>query len=333
MKTLVITSSNNSGLACGYAAWNSLRHSSEYIALDYGQELPDLSGIEMLYILSYSLTKKQLEYLSNINIDVIIIDDKNIKTYNEFIDSDNKIKTDDNDYRETKRHVTIGFVTKKSDNENDDSIKFDSSIEFIIDTTKSSIRSCWEYFNTNLVLPKLLKYIEDYNTWKFQYKESKRLNYALNSINSKVDYCYWSQLSMSDDLLNYVLQKGQAVEEYFNTINIKFINNEDNLFYTNIGEHKVVLLTLTRANDINELADLILSVKEDVDFVIGFNLLGSDNSFKVSLRSRVDEVDVSEIARRFGGGGKPTTSGFILNKKDLNPNEIINEIIDTISLK
>lgn len=333
MKTLVITASNNSGLSCGYAAWNNLRYSSEYIALDYGQELPDLTGIEMLYILSYSLTKKQLEYLSNMCIAVVIIDDKNIKTYNEFINSDNKIKADDNDNHETKRHITIGTIIKKSDNEIHNPVRFDSSIEFIIDTTKSSISSCWEYFNTNPVLPKLLKYIEDYNTWKFQYKESKRLNYALNSINSKVDYSYWSQLNMSEDLLNYILQKGQAIEEYFNTINTKFINNEDNLFYTNIGEHKIVLLTLTRANDINELADLILYVKEDVDFVIGFNLLGNDNSFKVSLRSRVNEVDVSEIARRFGGGGKPTTAGFILNKKDLNPNEIINEIIETISLK
>lgn len=319
MKTLVITASNNSGLACGYAAWNNLRYSSEYIALDYGQELPDLTGIEMLYILSYTLTRKQIEFLRSNNIPTVIIDDKNNSFYIKLFNEQLGIQVE-------KEEIDV-FISNNFEDENT------TQIRYLINSNKSSISSCWEYFNTNPVLPKLLKYIEDYNTWKFQYKESKRLNYALNSINSKVDYSYWSQLNMSEDLLNYILQKGQAIEEYFNTINTKFINNEDNLFYTNIGEHKIVLLTLTRANDINELADLILYVKEDVDFVIGFNLLGSDNSFKVSLRSRVNEVDVSEIARRFGGGGKPTTAGFILNKKDLNPNEIINEIIETISLK
>lgn len=319
MKTLVITASNNSGLACGYAAWNNLRYSSEYIALDYGQELPDLTGIEMLYILSYTLTRKQIEFLRSNNIPTVIIDDKNNSFYIKLFNEQLGIQVE-------KEEIDV-FISNNFEDENT------TQIRYLINSNKSSISSCWEYFNTNPVLPKLLKYIEDYNTWKFQYKESKRLNYALNSINSKVDYSYWSQLNMSEDLLNYILQKGQAIEEYFNTINTKFINNEDNLFYTNIGEHKIVLLTLTRANDINELADLILYVKEDVDFVIGFNLLGNDNSFKVSLRSRVNEVDVSEIARRFGGGGKPTTAGFILNKKDLNPNEIINEIIETISLK
>ena len=38
-------------------------------------------------------------------------------------------------------------------------------------------------------------------------------------------------------------------------------------------------------------------------------LLEEPGRFRVSLRSRDDDMDVSAVARRFGGGGHPQASG------------------------
>ena len=46
---------------------------------------------------------------------------------------------------------------------------------------------------------------------------------------------------------------------------------------------------------------------------------------KVSLRSSVDELDVSAIARAFGGGGHPQAAGF---GTDLTIDEIVDRLVD-----
>ncbi len=50
-----------------------------------------------------------------------------------------------------------------------------------------------------------------------------------------------------------------------------------------------------------------------------------EKSYKISLRSK-EEIDVSKIANKFGGGGHKKAAGYLSNKK-------VNEIIDELSME
>jgi len=56
----------------------------------------------------------------------------------------------------------------------------------------------------------------------------------------------------------------------------------------------------------SQIGNTILENNDDVDYVVMLNPLYN----KVELRSRKGKVDVSEIAKRFGGGGHQAAAGF-----------------------
>ena len=298
MKTLVITSSNQSGLACGYAAWNKLRLSAEYVSLDYGQELPNLDGIDMLYILGYSLTIDQLEFLRSNKIQTVIIDDKNHSLYIKLFYDQLGIKVE-------KEEIDV-VVSNDFEDENT------TQIRYLINSNKSSIRSCWEHFNPGYDLPKVLKYIEDRHLWKFEYIESRNLYYGLISQSVNNNYNWWHTLCISENLLNFILQKGNTISEYMDVTNREFVLNENNFNYRYLDGKKVAIFTYT--TDISNLSKEIFKLKEDVDVVLGIKLI-SNNRTRLELRSRKDTVDVGELARKFGGGGKTNTAGIILSSE------------------
>lgn len=298
MKTLVITGSSQAGLACGYAAWYKLRLDAEYVSLDYGQDLPDLSDVEKLYVLGYSLSNKQLKSLQNKKISVTIIDDKNVTTYIEFIS------------------FLDGGVVSNINLE--PSVKFNIhvisdpglSINFIINTDISSISSCWGYFNSNYSLPKVLKYIEDRHLWKFEYIESRSLYYGLISQSVNNNYYWWHTLCISDSLLNFVLQKGNIISEYMDVTNREFVLNENNFNYRYLNGVKIAMFTYT--TDVSNIAREIFKLKQDVNIVVGMKII-SHNRTRCELRSRENTIDVGELARKFGGGGKTNSAGIILD--------------------
>lgn len=296
MKTLVINSSNQAGLACGYAAWYKLRLDAEYISLDYGQELPDLSDVEKLYVLGYTLTKEQIDSLRNSNIETVIIDDKNSIFYTKLFYDQLGIKVE-------KEEIDV-VVSNNFEDENT------TQIRYLVNSDKSSIRSCWEYFNPGYDLPKVLKYIEDRHLWKFEYIESRSLYYGLISQSVNNNYYWWHTLCISDSLLNFVLQKGNIISEYMDVTNREFVLNENNFNYRYLNGVKIAMFTYT--TDVSNIAREIFKLKQDVNIVVGMKII-SHNRTRCELRSRENTIDVGELARKFGGGGKTNSAGIILD--------------------
>lgn len=67
--------------------------------------------------------------------------------------------------------------------------------------------------------------------------------------------------------------------------------------------------------DTEGIIDLLRTLR-DVDLVILFYPT-SNNKIKVSMRSKNKNLDISEIALKFGGGGHREAAGFQVEKKDL----------------
>ena len=70
----------------------------------------------------------------------------------------------------------------------------------------------------------------------------------------------------------------------------------------------------------SELGNILCERHEELDFVA---IIKKET---VSLRTVKDNVNLTDIAKQFGGGGHPKASGFPLNNVKLN--NFINDIFD-----
>jgi uncharacterized protein len=93
-------------------------------------------------------------------------------------------------------------------------------------------------------------------------------------------------------------------------------NTLDNCHVTTVGATCYVFTD----RFINDIADHIFSENQDVQVIVAINFA----TRAVSYRSRNEDIDVSEIARRNGGNGKKAVSGSKMSE------DIIPEIIDLV---
>ena len=290
-KALVITYTNLGSLACGFAAWNVLRDQADYVHQEYQTSFPDLNNYDIVYLLGYTpTTDEQFKQILDYKNHLVIIDDKNHDTYDRL---DKYLNDNADSWADTK---TMNI------NLHGDSV----------------ISSVWEYCNEGFELPKLLKLIEDRHTWKFELQDTKALFYGMQAYGAGSKYHLWNGIKESNDLLNFVIQQGRAVLQYMNIQYHEFINDKEKFDYCDFINNgiKYNVLRFVYPYDVSELAELFLDNNPEIDFVLTIRGLTRSKSFKHILKSRNNGVNVNEIAKIFGGGGQPSSAGFILSVED-----------------
>lgn len=177
------------------------------------------------------------------------------------------------------------------------------SDEYIFDNNKSGAVLSWGYFHKNKKLPKLLEYIQDRDLWRWELPNSKKLLVAIDMF--KFDFNIWDKLAkdfesysgrkkyikIGEILLNYKDGLVEGASKNFERIvfegKTSFVVNSG-LFESEIGDYLV--------NSGAEIAIIWQKTKDGI---------------RVSLRSP-SYVDVSEIAKKYGGGGHKQASGFLI---------------------
>ena len=96
----------------------------------------------------------------------------------------------------------------------------------------------------------------------------------------------------------------------------------DDLVTLESGGYKIALVIYSKGASISELACEFLAKNPDYDFMVGFSLAQYG---KLELRSATDEIDVSKIAQKLGGGGHRRASGANL------PSYIYSGIVEGIA--
>jgi oligoribonuclease NrnB/cAMP/cGMP phosphodiesterase (DHH superfamily) len=146
----------------------------------------------------------------------------------------------------------------------------------------------------------LVDYVEDRDLWKWQLPNSKEVSAFVSSV--PMTFAEWDAI----DAIGYsrVAEGGRAILRYIENYGDKACENATiekidefdvpciNTQYMNISDH------------VGKLADL----HPEAPFAVGY-FRRSDGQWQFSLRSRGD-FDVSEIAKRFGGGGHKSAAGF-----------------------
>lgn len=272
MSTIVIHHSPcQDGFTAAWACW--LKHPDwEYFPAIYGQDPPDVTGKDV-YLLDFSYKLPVLNKLRSQTDGRITILDHH--------------KTAEADLLPL---LESGEIAGK------------------FDLSKSGARLAWDHFHGGPTRdrPMLIDYVEDRDLWKFQFPETKDISAYLFSF--EYDFNTWNDFRI---LLDDPSSR-KEVEMCGICINRKHNKDIKELLTmaartVNIKEYEVQVANLpyTMASD----AANILAQQNPKLFGATY-FQDKEGYYVFSLRSIEGGEDVSEIAKRFGGGGHKHAAGF-----------------------
>lgn len=206
--------------------------------------------------------------------------------------------------RENKKLIVIDHhISKKEE------VKI--STDFRWDIGHSGCILSWNYFHKNKKIPKLLKYIEDTDLWKFKIPFTRELMRVLD--NKPYDFKLWNKIAAEFEnkqkLLGY-LREGKVI--------VSFINKEVEAI---ASEWEEAVFEKRKTSIVNspifgaELGHYLIKKTKNPVAVIWSLKKGK---IRVQLRSS-NKVDVSLMAKKYGGGGQRRAAGFYLEAGDKIP--------------
>lgn len=295
MRPLVIYHGANcaDGYGAAFACWQKYHaDGADYVAMDYMKK--DATPADLLalvgavagrtvYIVDFSLPKHLMQYIFTCAANTVWIDHHKDAFLMWLGQYEKGMK-----------------YTKKSK---------DERIEIILDDNRSGAWLTWLYFNpsTNKVPPTLFMLIDDRDRWQFKLKGTSEAHAALMAMRPWTFY-KWSIISIPD-----LLEVGGKIMQYQNAQIENAMQNAQPI-------HIPVDLAIQGMFD-EQVKGLAVNSREHVSEV-GHRLAAASGTFGccwsvdskgtvwMNLRSTDEGVDVSDIAKRHGGGGHRNAAGF-----------------------
>jgi hypothetical protein len=166
-------------------------------------------------------------------------------------------------------------------------------------TTQSGAMLTWGYFEGGREPPWLVSYTMDRDLWLFKLPFSKEVNASLSSYPRTFEQ--WDEFSKLQNPVSFMADQGKAILRYQGQLIEGICKTARE---ATVGLHKVLC------------ANSSCLFSEVAEFLARDRPLGacwfvrSDGQIQYSLRSREGGVDVSEVARLYGGGGHKDAAGF-----------------------
>ncbi len=175
--------------------------------------------------------------------------------------------------------------------------------EYVYEMDRSGAALAWQYFNPELPVPWLLKYIGDRDIWKLELPDTFAMGLMLDTFNK--DFKTWSKLAEeleNESVRKQYIEQGKLIQKYENKVIEDIINfNKEVVMFEG---HEVYAVNSPHffASQMGRFL-----YEEKPPFAIVWRW--SRGKINASLRSD-GSVDVSEIAKKFGGGGHKAAAGF-----------------------
>jgi oligoribonuclease NrnB/cAMP/cGMP phosphodiesterase (DHH superfamily) len=174
--------------------------------------------------------------------------------------------------------------------------------QYLYDVNHSGATLAWKYFHPLKKMPILLRYVEDRDIWKWKVPHSKELLMLVDL--APKDFQAWSILARDfDDARMHAMyvKKGALLLLHYRSLYEKLLPSAELVKFEG---KKIYALNCPYyfADDLGH----ILAMKTH-SFALLWNESGA--RIRVSLRAE-GNVDVSKIAKKYGGGGHKKSSGF-----------------------
>ena len=179
-----------------------------------------------------------------------------------------------------------------------DLVDLPSNVTAVFDVERSGARITWDHFFPNDSPPPLLLHIEDRDLWRFALAKTREIQ--ANVFSYPYDFQVWDELMAAN--VEDLAKEGEAIERKH---------------FKDIAE---LLGVCTRRMIIGgyevPIANLPYTLTSDAGHSLAKNepfagcYWDTPQGRVFSLRSTDEGIDVSEIAKQYGGGGHRNASGF-----------------------
>jgi oligoribonuclease NrnB/cAMP/cGMP phosphodiesterase (DHH superfamily) len=188
------------------------------------------------------------------------------------------------------------------------------NISLGFDMCASGCELAWEYFNTYNPTPTMLQLIGMRDLWLHKgtcyEKDAEALNLFLGSREEK-SFEVWEEYN--SDIFVCIDTGRELLSMFEKNVKNALLGVQGKWYMCQDGTTRWF-----RAGICNAPYSLASEVGNRICSELGFDFavvwsVGSDGKVNISLRSVGDKVDVSDIAKRYGGGGHKNAAGFKLD--------------------
>lgn len=177
----------------------------------------------------------------------------------------------------------------------------------IFDINHSGAYLSWQYFHPNTVVPKLIEYISDSDTWAHALENWREVEAFIYSDNEqRFTFSYFDDLDKTLETstgMELAIKVGSMLVSSFNNKVARYLELAELIDFD--GQR---VYAVNAPNEIKSELGHILATKTN-SFAVIFNY--QKGYWKCSLRS-VDDCDVSIIAEKYGGGGHKNAAAFLI---------------------
>jgi oligoribonuclease NrnB/cAMP/cGMP phosphodiesterase (DHH superfamily) len=169
----------------------------------------------------------------------------------------------------------------------------------------------WEFFFPDTPLPRAVAYIGDRDIWKHEFPETRAFNESLFfEDNRPFNDQLWQPL-LDDDptFVSSLIERGEVLYQARKLSIERMIHRQG--FEVEFNGYRTLAIN---GHASGELGESIREKGYEIGYCYQEAEQNGDLMTFVTLYS--DQVDVSEIAKKFGGGGHPGAAGFSFRRSD-----------------
>lgn len=265
------------GFGSAFAAWKKFGNTATYIACDHGKPIPELPKAKEIYILDFSFELNKLyEWAKTAKVIVL-------------------------DHHKTAFEKLAQFKSEQIKEDSKYTLN-DENLLIHLDNSQSGAYMSRYYFNDYKKVPELMfHYLMDRDLWKFELGHgTKEFHAAISSY--PMDFKLW------DTFLNNEIKLLDEGKVLLRKEEIQVENICKNAYWINLDNYKVICVNTSVCW--SEIGNKLLDLYPESPFAVSYTEM-SDNVTMYSLRSR-ENFDVSQVAKKFGGGGHKQAAGFKL---------------------
>jgi oligoribonuclease NrnB/cAMP/cGMP phosphodiesterase (DHH superfamily) len=168
----------------------------------------------------------------------------------------------------------------------------------------------WNYLYPNIDVPQTIVYLSNYDVWKLENPNTLKFQYGCKSIDTSLDNTtFWNNIIKSaPSFIIDLLTRGEYILEFVKEDNKKYLKE----FGTEIEFEGYKLLVCNKGMASSQLFESQWD-ESKYDIMVAVVML-PNKKWRISLYTTKKDINVGEIAKKFGGGGHIMAAGMVLNK-------------------
>lgn len=169
------------------------------------------------------------------------------------------------------------------------------------DMNHSGAMLAWKFFHPGKEAPRMIKFIEDRDLWRWEIPYSKEFSAAFDMV--RFDFEEFDKY-LDDSAVDNAQERGAYILAYSKTVISKIAKNASP---RKMGGKDILVV-----NSPHWMSEIGAALSPKCDFALIWYRDHDGKQTRISLRSHHDDSDVSEIAKKYGGGGHRKAAGFSL---------------------